>query len=273
MRLDSYLVETGFLKSRGRAKRAIEEGKVKLNGVVCTKPSKNVSVNDKVDIEEGLDMPRGYFKLKAIQERTGLIRKGDNILDLGSSAGGFLMCAAEVLEGTGHIHGIEFSRDFRQELGQIAHDNENVSVMFDDVFTVDIDRIPGAPFDVLLSDMTLEPLDSVKALKRICPLLKEEGRLLQVIKIPKNKTKMPVIKKIRSAGFDIIDMIEPERQEVYFIAVKKQAAADDADNSENGSENGSENNSFPGNNEDDERSVTGNDSVLSADTDESVSEE
>ena len=53
MRLDSYLVETGFLKSRGRAKRAIEEGKVKLNGVVCTKPSKNVSVNDKVDIEEG----------------------------------------------------------------------------------------------------------------------------------------------------------------------------------------------------------------------------
>ncbi len=36
MRLDSYLVEIGDLGSRGRAKRAIAEGYVKVNGTVSS---------------------------------------------------------------------------------------------------------------------------------------------------------------------------------------------------------------------------------------------
>jgi len=38
---------------------------------------------------EGEDMPEGYFKLRGIQEASGVIREGDAVLDIGSSAGGF----------------------------------------------------------------------------------------------------------------------------------------------------------------------------------------
>ena len=226
MRLDSYLVDTGFFKSRGRSKRAIEEGKVKLNGSICTKPSKDITVDDVIDVEEGLDMPRGYFKIKSIHENILLFKEGDYVLDLGSSAGGFLMFASEQIGTSGHVHGIEFSKDFRTELGKLAFENENISVMFADVFTVPFETVATAEtskngfFDVLLNDMTLEPVDSVSALIRMAPLLRDGGRLLQVIKIPKNRSKSSVLRKIEEAGFIVEDVIEPQKQETYIIARK-----------------------------------------------------
>ncbi|MDR2944080.1 MAG: methyltransferase domain-containing protein [Methanosarcinales archaeon] len=229
MRLDSYLVETGFFKSLGRSKRAVEEGKVKLNGAVCMKPSKNITIGDTVEVEEGMDMPRGYFKIKSIHERFPLFEEGDHVLDLGSSAGGFLMFAGEQIGTSGHIHGIEFSKDFRTELGKLAFENENISVMFADVFTVPLENVAteetseNGLFDILLNDMTLEPADSVSALSRMSPLLKEGGRLLQVIKIPKNRSKSAVLRKIEEIGYAVEEVIEPDRQEIYIIARKKTA--------------------------------------------------
>ncbi|WNY28067.1 hypothetical protein MmiEs2_02470 [Methanimicrococcus stummii] len=229
MRLDSYLVDSGFFKSRGRSKRAVEEGKVKLNGAICTKPSKNITVDDVIEVEEGMDMPRGYFKIKAIHERIPLFEDGDYVLDLGSSAGGFLMYAGEHIGASGHVHGIEFSKDFRTELGKLAFENENISVMFADVFTVPFETVATAEtsknglFDVLLNDMTLEPTDSISALIRMTPLLRAGGRLLQVIKIPKNRSKSAVLRKIEEAGYMVEEIIEPERQETYIIARKNPA--------------------------------------------------
>ena len=226
MRLDSYLVDSGFFKSRGRAKRAIEEGKVKINGAPCLKPSKNITSDDVVDAQEGLDMPKGYFKLKSIQERFPILKEGDYVLDLGSSAGGFIMFAMEIAGKSGHVHGIEFSKDFRTELGKLAFENSNVSIMFADVFTVAPESVAneknskGGLFDVLLNDMTLEPADSIAALIRLSSLIREGGQLLQVIKIPKNHSKAALLRKIEKAGFEIEDVMEPEKQETYIIARK-----------------------------------------------------
>ena len=228
MRLDSYLVETGLFKSRGRAKRAVEEGKVKLNGTVCTKPSKNITTEDVIEAEEGLDMPKGYFKLKSVWERLPILNEGDFVLDLGSSAGGFLMFASEIVGDTGHVHGIEFSKDFRTELGKLAFENENITVTFGDVFTLPFEKIMtetnsrNGKFDVLLNDMTLEPIDSIAALERMAVLLRDGGRLLQVIKIPKNRSKSAILRKIEGFGFTVEEVIEPERQETYIIARKAE---------------------------------------------------
>ena len=222
------MVDTGFFKSRGRSKRAVEEGKVKLNGAVCTKPSKNITVDDVIEVEEGLDMPRGYFKIKSIHENISLFQEGDFVLDLGSSAGGFLIFASEQIGASGHVHGIEFSKDFRTELGKLAFENGNISIMFADVFTVPLEKVATAEtsksgfVDVLLNDMTLEPADSVAALIRMAPLLRDGGRLLQVIKIPKNRSKSAILRKIEAAGFVIEDVIEPQRQETYIIARKAE---------------------------------------------------
>ena len=220
MRLDAYLVDMGYFKSRGRAKTAIQEGNVKVNSIPVTKVSRDVSTEDTIEVAEGLDQPQGYFKLKFIQEESGILKPGDNVLDLGSSAGGFLLFASEI---AGHVKGIEFSRNFRSELGKIAYERENVEIMFGDVFTVPLGEISREPVDVILSDMTLEPEDSIKALSRVLSLLKEGGKLLQVIKIPKKKNPKPIVSKIENLGLEVQQVISSEKQEIYVIARKPLA--------------------------------------------------
>ncbi len=214
MRLDSYLVEIGNLGSRGRAKRAILEGYVKVNDRVITKPSYDVAYSDKIEVTEGLDKPAGYWKLKEIQEKTNLIKNGDIVLDIGSSAGGFLLFASEIAS---HVHGIEFSREFRSELGRTAHERPNVTVDFGDVFTMPFEK---EKFDVLILDITASPLSSIKALENVLTALKSGGMLLQVLKLPKDREMEPIMKKLSSFGLEIIRIIEPEKKEAYIIARK-----------------------------------------------------
>lgn len=215
MRLDSYLVEIEDFTSRGRAKRAIIEGHVKVNDRVITKPSYDVAYSDKIEITEGFDKPAGYWKLKEIQERTDLIREGDRVLDIGSSAGGFLMFAQEIAS---HVHGIEFSREFRSELKKLAYEHPNITVEFSDAFTIPIEE-PGE-FDVLLMDITASPLSSIKALENVLTALKSGGMLLQVLKLPKERDRDPIIKKLHSLGLEIIEIMESEKKEAYIIARK-----------------------------------------------------
>ncbi len=214
MRLDSYLVETGYFSSRGRAKRAIIEGYVRVNDKVITKPSYDVAYADRVEITGDLDKPAGYWKLKEIQEKTNLIRQGDRVLDIGSSAGGFLLFASEIAS---HVHGIEFSREFRSELKRLAHERPNITIEFGDVFTMPVER---EKFDVLLMDITASPLSSIKALENVLPALKSKGLLLQVLKLPKEREREPVLMKLSSLGLEIIQILEPEKEEVYIIARK-----------------------------------------------------
>ncbi|MDI3486139.1 MAG: rRNA (cytidine1920-2-O)/16S rRNA (cytidine1409-2-O)-methyltransferase [Methanolobus sp.] len=217
MRLDAYLVETGLFKSRGRAKTAILNGSVRVDGTVIKKPSKDISADSEIDVDEGLDMSRGYFKLKRIQDATGVISQGDRVLDLGSSAGGFLMMASEIASS---VKGVEFSRDFDDELEKVVNDKENVTVMFGDVFQIPLNEMSPEQVDVILSDMTLEPMDSLAALERVLPLLRDNGKLLQVIKIGKEKNSKPILAKVESLGVKILDVLESERQEIYIIAQK-----------------------------------------------------
>ena len=217
MRLDAYLVAMGHFKSRGRSKIAILAGNVKINGIEVTKISRDVSIDDIIEVSAGLDHPKGYFKLKLIQKESGILVPGDRVLDLGSSAGGFLLYASEI---AGRVKGIEFSRNFRSELGKIAYERENVEVMFGDIFTVPLTLISKELVDVILFDITLEPEDSIKALSRVLPLLREDGKLLQVIKSPRKKDPKPILNKIKNLGFEIQKIIGSEKQEIYVVARK-----------------------------------------------------
>jgi 23S rRNA (cytidine1920-2'-O)/16S rRNA (cytidine1409-2'-O)-methyltransferase len=214
MRLDSFLVDIGNLGSRGRAKRAITEGHVKVNGTVIMKPSYDVAYCDLVEVMQDMDKPAGYWKLKEIQETTGIIKNGDSVLDIGSSAGGFLLFASEIAS---HVHGVEFSREFRTELGMIAHERPNITVEFNDVFTMTFEK---EKFDVLLMDITADPLSSIKALENVLPALKSGGMLMQVLKLQKKKEREPILRKLSSLGLKIIDVLEPEKKEAYVIARK-----------------------------------------------------
>ncbi len=179
MRLDKLLVIRGFFSSRTKAKEAIKRGFVKVNGQVVTKPSAEVDLSADIEILAE-EKPRGYWKLKELDESWGILKKGDVVLDLGSSAGGFLLYASEKVGNKGRVYGIEVSGEFEPHLRKIELERCNVKVFIEDAFRFDPSKLE--PLDVILSDLTLDPISAFKATSRFLPLLKPKGSILFVMK-------------------------------------------------------------------------------------------
>jgi 23S rRNA (cytidine1920-2'-O)/16S rRNA (cytidine1409-2'-O)-methyltransferase len=214
-RLDEFLVSEGYIASRSRAQHFIERGLVKVNGVVVTKKSKKVEPGSRIEIGEA-DRPEGYFKLKGIQEQTGLIHPGDTVLDIGSSAGGFLIFASGIAS---KVVGIEYSKEFMPQLATVTKEHPNVSVLFADAFNMDLAML-GDGFDVILNDMTVEPSASIDITARFLPLLKDDGRVMQVLKLDKIKDVEQFLKLLEEKGLQIVKVISPPKKEAYVIAVR-----------------------------------------------------
>ncbi|MEM4523699.1 MAG: S4 domain-containing protein [Archaeoglobaceae archaeon] len=175
MRLDVLLVKRGFFKSRNRAKIAIEHGLVIVNGKVVKKPSMEVEYDAEIIVLD--DKPAGYWKLKELDEKFGIFKGDEVVLDLGSSAGGFLLYASEKAK---FVYGIEFSREFEDLLREIEKERGNVKVFIEDAFKFDISKIEA--LDIILNDLTLDFTSSMKVLRRFLPKLKNDGKVLFVVK-------------------------------------------------------------------------------------------
>ncbi|MEM4575652.1 MAG: S4 domain-containing protein [Archaeoglobaceae archaeon] len=175
MRLDVLLVKKGFFKSRNRAKIAIEHGLVIVNGKVVKKPSMEVEYDAEIIVLD--DKPAGYWKLKELDEKFGIFKGDEVVLDLGSSAGGFLLYASEKAK---FVYGIEFSREFEDLLREIEKERGNVKVFIEDAFKFDISKIEA--LDIILNDLTLDFTSSMKVLRRFLPKLKNDGKVLFVVK-------------------------------------------------------------------------------------------
>ena len=96
-RLDVYLCEHKLAKSRERAKELIKEGKVCVNGRVCTKPAYEVGENDGITAQpDNLKyVGRGGLKLAKAFDEFGLDVEGAVCADIGASTGGFTQCLLE----------------------------------------------------------------------------------------------------------------------------------------------------------------------------------
>lgn len=106
-RLDIYLVEKQYAKSRERAKRAILAGKVSVNGRRIEKPSYFVEEGQAIFMEQEPDVfvGQGGQKLsKALQtfpiELTNLV-----CMDLGASTGGFTDCMLQ--HGAAKVYAVD----------------------------------------------------------------------------------------------------------------------------------------------------------------------
>lgn len=211
-RLDKLLVSKGLFSSREKAKEAIKRGLVLVNDKVITKPSKRVRVNAEIRIfSEG--RPRGYWKLRELDDEWKIIASGDVILDLGSSIGGFLQYASEKAS---FIYGIEYSERFREVLREIERRKDNIRIFIADALRFDISKI-DKKLDVILVDLTLNPKVAYEAVKRFLPLLKKGGKILFIAKTGLdrekpdfNKEKLKVIAHKKSS----------DKKEEYYLLVK-----------------------------------------------------
>lgn len=93
MRLDLFLVEKGYFKSRSRAQDEIKSGHVLVNNKKA-KSSLDVSDIDKIDIINLIPyVSRGGLKLEKAIKVFNLDFKDKTVLDIGASTGGFTDCA------------------------------------------------------------------------------------------------------------------------------------------------------------------------------------
>ncbi|MHA1263851.1 MAG: S4 domain-containing protein [Candidatus Helarchaeota archaeon] len=182
VRLDLFLTEKGLIITRSRAKRAILAGFVRVNGKIIRKPAYSINPTDHVELLSDLaTKPAGYLKLHTITHKLQfpLFFPSANVLDLGSSAGGFLEYAAERCH---HVIGVEFAPKFLPYLHDLAQQYPNITIIHADAFTLDLSLLPESQFDLILNDLTLSPPDTCQVLEKYLPLLHPHGYLLTGLK-------------------------------------------------------------------------------------------
>ena len=91
---------------------------------------------------------RSVYKLKEIQQKYNLIKKGDRVLDLGCSPGSWLIYAADLTGKKGQVIGVDI-KPLSVKLPS------NVNVYITDILSVDdaFYELTGKDFNVILSDM------------------------------------------------------------------------------------------------------------------------
>ncbi len=91
---------------------------------------------------------RSVYKLQEIQEKTGIIKKGDKILDLGCAPGSWLLYAAKLAGPRGHVTGIDLKP---VNIGL----PDNVKVYTGDISEPDDDLLCaiGDGYNAVISDM------------------------------------------------------------------------------------------------------------------------
>ena len=109
-RLDLYLAESGFSKSRTEAKQLILGGFVSVNGKKITQPAFSVpdeisSETVTVDRSQIKYVSRGGLKLEAALSAFALSPNGKICLDVGASSGGFTDCLLQ--NGATHVYAVD----------------------------------------------------------------------------------------------------------------------------------------------------------------------
>jgi len=152
MRLDNYLVEMGFFESRNRAKEAIKNEQILINGKVVTKPSFSIS-NQQIKVkQEKYYISRAAKKLESYLAEFDLPIKDANCLDVGSSTGGFSQILLEY--GAVSVTCVDVGKE---QLHKSLRANPKIK-LFEEC---DIRDFKSEPFDIIVSDVSFISLNLI----------------------------------------------------------------------------------------------------------------
>lgn len=177
-RLDTYLVENGFIKSREKAKDSIQKGLVKVNGVVVTKASFTVNDGTNVEYNSTEAMPfvgKGGLKLEKAIKDFGLDFSGKYLLDVGASTGGFTHCALQ--HGAAYVWAVDVGVN---QLDESLRNHPQVCSMEQcDIRTLDERAIPRK-VDFIVADLSFISLTIVASY--LPKFLHTNGAMMLLIK-------------------------------------------------------------------------------------------
>ena len=192
-RLDVLLVERGLAESRTRAQAVVLEGKVRVNGQVETKASRQVEAEAEIEVEKpprfvsrGGEKLEGAFtlwgevkskseKVKSAEDTAFLDVRGRTCIDVGSSTGGFTDCLLQ--------HGAKMVMAVDVGTNQLAYKlrsdprvwvRENYNARF--MKAADLPEVP----EIAVTDVSFISLKLI--LPPIVDVLAPGGRIVALIK-------------------------------------------------------------------------------------------
>lgn len=161
--------------------------------------------------EEGY-YSRSVYKLKSLNKKYNIIKKGDKVLDLGCSPGGWVQAALEITGKDGLVIGIDIDK--------VKVKAENFRFIQKDIYK---NEILGdlCEVDVILSDMApktsgIKEMDQERSV----------GLARQALKVAKKKLKKGgnfVCKIFQGKGYD--SFINEARKEFQFVKTAKPEAS------------------------------------------------
>ncbi|GGM95327.1 TlyA family rRNA (cytidine-2'-O)-methyltransferase [Thermus composti] len=173
MRLDRYLVERGLAESREKAKRLIQEGKVRVGGRVVQKPAYPVPEGAAVELlEEERYVGRGAYKLLGALAAFPVEPRGKVATDLGASTGGFTQVLLE--RGARRVYAVDVGKG--QLHPRLREDPRVVSLEEVDARTLFLPE----PVDLVVMDVSF--ISSTLLLPKVLELLKPKGEALVLVK-------------------------------------------------------------------------------------------
>lgn len=177
MRIDAFLADKGLAKSRSFAKTLIDDGYVKVNGNIVTKPSFNVSVDDNVEVtgKPYEFVGRGGIKLDAALKSFNINVDGVTAVDIGASTGGFTHCL--LLNGAKKVYAVDIGHD--QLDASLVKDERVVNLEGINARYLTPDQL-GEICDIAVSDISF--ISQTYVIPQIKDILSDNGVYIALIK-------------------------------------------------------------------------------------------
>jgi 23S rRNA (cytidine1920-2'-O)/16S rRNA (cytidine1409-2'-O)-methyltransferase len=179
LRVDKLLVDRGIAESRNKAQALVMAGVVLVNEQRAEKPSDTVSPDAEIRIK-GDDptsryVGRGGVKLETALREFEIDVHGFQCLDVGASTGGFTDCLLQ--HGAGSVIALDVGHnqiDWRLRTDARVEVREGVNARY--VKPEDF----ATTFDLVVMDVSF--ISATKILPALVPLMKNEGKLIMLIK-------------------------------------------------------------------------------------------
>ncbi len=179
IRIDKYLVDSGKITSREKAQRTIMAGLVYIANIQVNKVSEKYTEEQLENIiikgKESPYVSRAGLKLEKAINQWEIDLGGKNMLDVGSSTGGFTDCALQ--KGINHVVALDVGTN---QLVYELRINKQVDVHEKTNFRKIDNNFFDYKFDLITMDVSFI---SVKLLiERVAFYLKEDGQFICLIK-------------------------------------------------------------------------------------------
>lgn len=176
-RLDVHLVNKGYFDSREKARRAIMEGLVLVNGIVEDKPGFQVDTGAELEVK-GNPIPyvsRGGLKLEKAINEFEIDLTGKVCIDIGASTGGFTDCMLK--NGAARVYSVDVG--YGQLAWKLRNDSRVVVMERTNFRYVKPDDI-GERVDFASADVSFISL--TKIIPPAKQVLKDDGSMVCLIK-------------------------------------------------------------------------------------------